>query len=91
MNDGLDGALGERRLYVPAEEPLGPFVALGVAEDEAHSYARHVDEGRTVVLVQAFERADQARDILDRHGARPGPANAAGPVSPVVVSGASVC
>lgn len=47
----------------------GPFVALGLNEDIAQHYARHVESGRTVVVVRAGERQDQARQILETHGA----------------------
>jgi hypothetical protein len=49
---------------------LGPFLALQMAPDEAHYYANEIDQGRTVVLVQTPDRADEAWAILSRHGAR---------------------
>jgi hypothetical protein len=75
----LVGLLGGAALGAAGGTYLGPFVALGVADHEARSYARHVDEGRTIVLVQAFERAPEAWEILARHGGRPGQLAVASP------------
>jgi hypothetical protein len=36
----------------------------------AHHYARHLDEGRTLVPVHAYERAPEAEAIIARHGGR---------------------
>jgi hypothetical protein len=47
----------------------GPFLALGFSEDDAKVHSRHVDEGRTVVLVLAPERLDEAHRILVENGA----------------------
>jgi hypothetical protein len=47
----------------------GPFVAMDMSEDDAQLFARHVAEGRTVVLVHARDREDEAETILDEHGA----------------------
>jgi hypothetical protein len=66
----LAGLLGGAGLGAAGGTFLGPFVALGASDEEARAYARHVDEGRIVVLVQAFERAPEAQAILARHGAR---------------------
>jgi hypothetical protein len=66
----LAGVLGGAALGAAGGTFLGPFIALGVAEDDAQYYAHEVDEGRTVVLVQTPDRADEARAILERHGAR---------------------
>ncbi|HVS37485.1 MAG TPA: hypothetical protein VMS17_18120 [Gemmataceae bacterium] len=50
---------------------IGTFAALEMSEDDARFYARAVEhEGRTVVLVQAPDRPEEARAILSRHGAR---------------------
>jgi hypothetical protein len=68
----LAGILGGAALGAAGGTFLGPFVALEMDEEEARHYAREIDEGRTVVLVQAFERADEARAILARHGGREG-------------------
>jgi hypothetical protein len=48
---------------------VGPFVALEMSEEEAHHYSRHVEEGRTVVLVHTADRQDEARTLLRSHGA----------------------
>jgi phage tail tape-measure protein len=73
----LAGILGGAALGAAGGTFLGPFVALGVNQEEAQHYAREVDEGRVVVLVLAFDRAPEARAILARHGAREGPLNTA--------------
>jgi hypothetical protein len=65
----IAGALGGAALGAAGGTFLGPFVAIEMGEDDAHYYAHAVDEGRTVVLVKAGERADEAREILRRHGA----------------------
>jgi outer membrane lipoprotein SlyB len=64
----LAGILGGAALGAAGGTFLGPFVALGMDEASAHHYARHLDEGRTVVLVRAYERAAEASAILSRHG-----------------------
>ncbi len=69
----LAGILGGAALGAAGGTFLGPFIALDMSEDAAKHYARQVDEGRTVVLVLAFDRAAEARAILARHGAREGP------------------
>ena len=46
----------------------GPFLQLGFTEKEADHYAHHIIEGRTLVSVQAGERALEASEILDRKG-----------------------
>src|SRR5262249_38595092 len=44
--------LGSTALGAAAGTFAGPFVALGVSESDAQEYARHVEQGRTVVLVR---------------------------------------
>jgi hypothetical protein len=65
----LLGALGGAALGAAGGTFLGPFVALEMNEEEAHHYSRHVEEGRTVVLVHAGARADEAGTILRQQGA----------------------
>ncbi len=48
---------------------VGALIGLGVPEHEALFYESEVQGGRTVVIVQADERALEARAILERHGA----------------------
>jgi hypothetical protein len=48
---------------------LGGLVGLGVPEQEAAYYDNEFKSGRTIVTVQADERATDAWDVLMRHGA----------------------
>jgi hypothetical protein len=49
---------------------IGALTASGIPEEEAHYYAEGVRRGQTVVTVKTEEdRADRAREILDRFGA----------------------
>lgn len=70
LGGGLLTILGATALGAAGGTFVGPFLALEMAPDEAHYYAKEVDEGRTVVLVQTKDRVAEARMILDRHGAR---------------------
>jgi hypothetical protein len=65
----LAGIIGGAALGAAGGSFLGPFIALEMPHDEAHHYARQIEEGRTVVLVQRPDRADEARAILREHGA----------------------
>jgi len=47
----------------------GALIGAGMSEEEADYYQGEVHAGRTVVTVQADGRADEAREILSRHGA----------------------
>jgi hypothetical protein len=49
---------------------FGPFVAMGLSEDEARSYTSELKAGRTIVVVNAGEESEKARLILRQHGAR---------------------
>lgn len=49
---------------------LGPFIAMGLSEQESHEYAQALREGRTIVAVRAGDRAAEATSILRRQGAR---------------------
>jgi len=73
----LAGLIGGAALGAAGGTFLGPFIALEMSEDEAHYYAREVESGRTVILVNTPDRAAEARDILQRHGARERQAGAA--------------
>ncbi|MEK8089416.1 DUF2382 domain-containing protein [Thermithiobacillus plumbiphilus] len=49
---------------------VGALTDVGVPEEHAHSYAEGVRRGGTLVMVKtADDRAEEAADILDRHGA----------------------
>jgi hypothetical protein len=65
---GLLATLGGAALGAAVGTFAGPFIALGLSEDEAQFYARHVEQGRTVVLVRTDDRKDEASAILERHG-----------------------
>jgi hypothetical protein len=47
----------------------GPFIAMGFSEQDAQKHAHHVEQGRTVLLVYAPDRRDEARWIMVEHGA----------------------
>jgi hypothetical protein len=47
----------------------GPFVAMGLSEDEARHYECEFRAGRTIVAVRAPDRDDEAASILHNHGA----------------------
>jgi hypothetical protein len=49
---------------------LGPFIALGFHEEEARHYERELKAGRTIVVVKAGDRANEAIQILHNHGGR---------------------
>jgi outer membrane lipoprotein SlyB len=66
----LAGIVGGAALGAAGGTFLGPFLALEMSPDEAHYYSHEIDQGRTVVLVQTADRADEAWSILSRHGAR---------------------
>jgi hypothetical protein len=83
----LAGIVGGAALGAAGGTFLGPFVALEIDEETAGHYARHVDEGGALVLVQAGERADEARAILARHGAREGGLTSPPAMPAVVVPG----
>jgi uncharacterized protein (TIGR02271 family) len=45
------------------------LVSKGMSQDEAHYYQQEVEAGRFVVIVEASNRQQEARDILHRYGA----------------------
>jgi hypothetical protein len=49
----------------------GPFVAMGMTEEEAHHYAGELKAGRTIVAVQVDspEQQDEVVAVLRSHGA----------------------
>jgi uncharacterized membrane protein len=47
---------------------LGPFVAMDIAEEDAHHYSQVVNQGRTLVIVRQIGRCDEAREVLRAHG-----------------------
>jgi hypothetical protein len=52
---------------------LGPFVALGFSEQEVSFYDKELRGGRTIVVVKAGDRREQALNILRRHGGEQAP------------------
>lgn len=66
---GLLGGVGGAAMGAAGGTFLGPFVALEMNEDEARHYSRHVEQGRTVVLVRTPDRREEARRILQSAGA----------------------
>jgi len=66
----LAGVIGGAALGAAGGTFLGPFIALEMSEEEAHYYSGQVEQGRTVVIVQTPDRAEEARAILQRHGGR---------------------
>jgi hypothetical protein len=49
---------------------VGTFVGLGLSEEEARHYENEFKAGRTILVVRAGHRAEEARAILRRNGAR---------------------
>lgn len=47
----------------------GPFVAMGISRDKAIDYEKELRTGRTVVVVKARDREDDALKVLRSHGA----------------------
>jgi hypothetical protein len=48
----------------------GPFVLLGLSEENAHRYGQELRQGRTLVAVQADDRWAEAAEILERLGGK---------------------
>jgi len=48
---------------------VGALVGMGLSESEARFYEEEVGSGRTLVIVKAGNRYDEAWSILQRHGA----------------------
>jgi hypothetical protein len=65
----LIGAIGGAALGAAVGTFAGPFIALGMSEQDAHDYARHVEAGRTAVVVHTTDRQELARRLMDEHGA----------------------
>jgi len=47
----------------------GPFVAMGLSEADAEKHAQYLEQGKTVIVVRAGDRHDEARDLLVKYGA----------------------
>ncbi len=61
---------------------IGPFIALGMTEDQAVHFESELRAGRTVVVVQTPERREEAHLILERHGGHPVEMNVGGGLRP---------
>jgi hypothetical protein len=48
---------------------LGALTAAGIPDDEARFYEAEIRAGRTLVTVEATSRANEAYEVLRRHGA----------------------
>jgi len=48
---------------------IGPFIALGLSEEEARYYESQFSAGRTILVIRADGRAEEAGRVLRRHGA----------------------
>lgn len=48
---------------------LGALIGLGIPEEEARYYEEEFQAGRTIVTVRTESRFDEARSVLQRHGA----------------------
>jgi hypothetical protein len=62
-------ALGAGLLGAAGGAFAGPFIALGFSEEESREHARHVEAGRTVLLVYTPDRQEEARSIMVANGA----------------------
>lgn len=68
----LVAALGGAALGAAAGGVLGALMDMGLGEEEAHYYDNEFKQGRTIVAVlvgEGAQRANEAREILHRHGA----------------------
>jgi len=65
----LLSALGGGLAGAGAGAFVGPFLAMGFTEEDARQHAEHVQQGKTVVLVHAPGRCDEARAIMVEYGA----------------------
>jgi outer membrane lipoprotein SlyB len=49
---------------------VGTFVGMGLSEEEARHYEQEFKAGRTIIVVHAGDRSEEARAILRRNGAQ---------------------
>ncbi|HJT59701.1 MAG TPA: hypothetical protein VJ761_24540 [Ktedonobacteraceae bacterium] len=71
-HSGITGVI--RRVFSPNEGDLrgniaSDLVKKGVSDEEAHNYEREFQLGRSIIIVDAPGRQDQALGILRQHGA----------------------
>jgi hypothetical protein len=67
----LAGALGGAAAGAAGGTIVGALVGLEIPESDAHHYAGHFHEGRTLITVRAEGRYDEAAAILQRAAERP--------------------
>lgn len=60
----LAGLAGGAAAGAAAGGLVGALIGMGIPEEEAHQYASHLREGRTLVVVRAPQRYGEALDIL---------------------------
>jgi hypothetical protein len=77
----LIATLGGAALGAAAGGLAGALANIGVPEEEAHYYQSEFSAGRTLVTVQASERAAEASAILQRNGAYDASTRAAAPTA----------
>lgn len=65
---GLAGAVPGMAVGAAVGGLIGTFIDLGVPEDAACFYQGEAQAGRAVVLVRTAARANDAADLLRRHG-----------------------
>jgi hypothetical protein len=66
----LAGVLGGAAVGAAAGGAIGALVGMGVPEEDARYYDQEFRSGRTIVSVQANNRAPEARQILEQFGGR---------------------
>jgi hypothetical protein len=64
----LAGGIGGAALGAAGGTFLGPFVAMGISEEDATQYSKAMAQGRTLVIVRQIGRTDEAREVLLAHG-----------------------
>jgi hypothetical protein len=62
------GGLGGAALGAAGGAFVGPFLAMDIAEEDAHHYSDAINQGRTLVIVRQIGRADEARQVVREHG-----------------------
>jgi hypothetical protein len=65
----LAATLGGAAIGAAAGGLIGALTNLGVPEEEARYYQGEFEAGRTLLIVRAENRQQEARDIMSRYGA----------------------
>ena len=66
----LAGTVGGAAAGAAVGSWIGPFVAMGISEHDVHRYGRELQAGRTIVIVKAEGRREEAERILRDHGGK---------------------